>query len=182
MNGQGGVRLLRHVVATYVSGWLQWLFKYWIRIAGRDDDHSVHYTDRRCVPAVKPSMNCLQSKLHPCFHVYSLRHDAVSPAWINWIIVKASVTAPLNLMLQVGTYLFSWSQLKCCARVLRGGGPGGQLPYRVYVDSGVVLLCLFALAPAAPLVAPAAFSYFLLATPMLRRNVIFVYRPRYSLA
>ncbi|CAB9500392.1 DUF221 domain-containing protein [Seminavis robusta] len=104
----------------------------------------------------------------------------VSASWINWIIVKTSVTAPLSYMLQVNTYLLNWSQLKCCARAVKGGGPGGPLPFRVYVDSGVVLLCLFALAPAAPLVAPFAFLYFLLSTPMLRRNVIFMYRPRFD--
>jgi hypothetical protein len=65
-------------------------------------------------------------------------------------------------------------------RAVRGGGPGGPLPFRIYVDSGVVLLCLHALAPASPLVAPFSFLYFLISTPMLRRNVIFMYRPRFD--
>ena len=34
-------------------------------------------------------------------------------------------------------------------------GPGGPMPFRIYVDSGVVFLCIVALAPACPLVAPA---------------------------
>lgn len=47
-------------------------------------------------------------------------------------------------------------------------------------DSGVVLMCTFALAPSSPLVAPAALAYFCFCEPLLRRNLIFVYRPRYD--
>lgn len=53
-------------------------------------------------------------------------------------------------------------------------------PYRIYVDSGIVLLCLMALAPASPLVAPACFVYFLAFQPILRRNLIYMYRPRFD--
>lgn len=38
---------------------------------------------------------------------------------------------------------------------LHGSGPGGPLPFRIYVDSGSVFLCVVALAPACPMVAPA---------------------------
>ena len=34
-------------------------------------------------------------------------------------------------------------------------GPGAALPFRIYVDCGFVLLCILALAPVCPLVAPA---------------------------
>ena len=104
----------------------------------------------------------------------------VSASWINWIIVKTSVTSPLMYLLQLNTFLFDWAGLKCCERAARGGGAGGPLPFRIYVDSGVVLLCLHALAPASPLVAPFVFLYFLFSTPMLRRNVIFMYRPKFD--
>ena len=104
----------------------------------------------------------------------------VSSTWINWIIVKTSITSPLMYLLQLNSFLFDWTGMKCCERAVRGGGPGGPLPFRIYVDSGVVLLCLHALAPAAPLVAPFAFLYFLFASPMLRRNVIFMYRPKFD--
>ena len=43
------------------------------------------------------------------------------------------------------------------------------------------MLCLFALAPASPLIAPAAFTYFLFCTPMLRWTVIFLYRPKFDI-
>jgi hypothetical protein len=41
-------------------------------------------------------------------------------------------------------------------------------------------MCTFALAPSSPLVAPAALAYFCFCEPLLRRNLIFVYRPRYD--
>lgn len=55
------------------------------------------------------------------------------------------------------------------------------MPYRIYVDSGVVLLCVFALGPASPLIAPAAFTYFLLCVPLLRWTMIFLYRPKFDM-
>lgn len=57
-------------------------------------------------------------------------------------------------------------------------GAGPPIPYRIYVDSGVVLLCLFALAPSSPLIAPAAFIYFLVCLPLLRWTMIFLYKPK----
>ena len=61
-----------------------------------------------------------------------------------------------------------------------GGGPGGPIPYRIYIDSGVVLLCTVTLTPVAPLIAPAALLYFLYCTPLWRRNCIFMYRPKFD--
>jgi hypothetical protein len=63
---------------------------------------------------------------------------------------------------------------------MRGGGPGGPVPYRIYVDSGVVFLCIVALAPACPLIAPAGLVYFLVISPMLRWLLVFVYRPDFD--
>jgi len=88
---------------------------------------------------------------------------------------------PTQYLLQMNTFLFTFAGLKCCARAVRGGGSGGPVPYRIYVDSGVVMLCLFALAPASPLIAAAAFSYFLFCVPMLRWTMIFLYKPRFDL-
>jgi hypothetical protein len=59
-------------------------------------------------------------------------------------------------------------------------GSGTPTPYRIYVDSGVVLLCLLSLSPASPLVAPACFVYFLVFQPILRRNLIYMYRPKFD--
>ena len=105
----------------------------------------------------------------------------VSATWLNWMIVRVSMVLPTQYLLQMNTFLFTWLGLKCCARAVRGGGTGGPVPYRIYVDSGVVMLCLFALAPASPLIAIAAFMYFLFCVPMLRWTMIFLYKPRFDL-
>ena len=104
----------------------------------------------------------------------------VASNWLNWIIFRQLAVLPFQYMLQVNSFIFAAVGLKCCSRVVRGGGPGGPAPYRIYVDSGVVLLCAISLAPSSPLVAPAAFFYFLYCQPLLRRNLIFMYRPKYD--
>jgi hypothetical protein len=104
----------------------------------------------------------------------------VSSTWINWIIVRTTMTLPLQYLLQVNTFLFHWLGWNCCSRCVMGGGPGGPVPYRIYIDSGVVLLCVLALAPASPIVAPCATFYYFLCSPLWRRNCIFVYRPKYD--
>ena len=104
----------------------------------------------------------------------------VSSTWINWIIVRTTMTLPLQYMLQVNTFLFGCIGWKCCARCVVGGGPGGPIPYRIYIDSGVVFLCIVTLAPASPLVAPFALLYFLYCSPLWRRNCLFVYRPKFD--
>jgi len=105
----------------------------------------------------------------------------VSAIWLNWIIVRVSLVLPTQYILQMNTYLFSWLRLKVLARAVQGGGSGGPIPYRIYVDSGVVMLCLLALAPASPLIAIAAFVYFLFCVPMLRWVLIFLYKPRFDI-
>lgn len=104
----------------------------------------------------------------------------ISATWINWIIVRTMMTLPLQYMLQINSIIFGLIGWKCCARCVMGGGPGGPLPYRVYIDSGTVFLCLVALAPASPLVAPCALFYFLYCAPLWRRNCIFMYRPKFD--
>ena len=58
--------------------------------------------------------------------------------------------------------------------------PGGPPPYRIYIDSGVVFMSLTSLAPACPIIAPAALLYYIMFIPMLRWLHIFVYRPFYD--
>ena len=57
---------------------------------------------------------------------------------------------------------------------------GGPIPYRVYIDGGTVFLCVVALAPQSPLVAPVACLYYLFCAPLWRRNCIFMYRPKFD--
>jgi hypothetical protein len=105
----------------------------------------------------------------------------VSGTWLNWMIVRLLMVLPTQYLLQMNTFLFTWFRLKCCARAVRGGGAGGPIPYRIYVDSGSVMLCLFALAPASPLISFAAFFYFLVCVPILRWTTIFLYKPRFDI-
>jgi hypothetical protein len=104
----------------------------------------------------------------------------VSATWLNWMIVRVTIVLPTQYLLQMNTFLFSFLGLKCCSRSVRGGGSGPPVPYRIYIDSGVVMLCLFALAPASPLIAPAAFLYYLFCTPLLRWTMIFLYKPKFD--
>ncbi len=104
----------------------------------------------------------------------------VSALWLNWIILRATVILPLQYMLQVNTFIFQWLGWKCCRRCVMGGGPGGPIPYRIYIDSGVVFMTIVALAPVSPLLAPFAMLYFLYCTPLWRRNVIYLYRPKFD--
>jgi hypothetical protein len=97
------------------------------------------------------------------------------------MIIRTFAVLPTQYLLQLNTFIFSLLGLQCCARSVRGGGAGGPVPYRIYVDSGVVMLCVFALAPASPLIAASALAYFVFCTPMLRWTLIFLYRPKFDL-
>jgi len=104
----------------------------------------------------------------------------VSATWINWIILHSTFILPNQYLLQFNSFVFQFLGWNCCARAVKGGGPGGNIPYRLYVDSCVVLMCTIALSPASPIVAPCAALYFLIMFPLLRRNFIFVYRPKFD--
>ena len=90
------------------------------------------------------------------------------------------MTLPLQYLLQVNSFIFDCLGIKCCTRCVQGGGPGGPIPYRIYIDGGVVFLCVVALAPQSPLVAPVALLYYLVCVPLWRRCCTFVYRPRFD--
>jgi len=104
----------------------------------------------------------------------------VSGIWLNWIIVRTTMTLPLQYLITVNSFIFDCIGWKCCARCVMGGGPGGPIPYRIYIDGGVVFLCVVALAPQSPLVAAAALLYYFFCSPLWRRNCIFLYRPRFD--
>jgi len=104
----------------------------------------------------------------------------ISATWTNWIIIRVFIMLPTQYMLQMNTFLFWFLGWKCCARCVMGGGPGGPIPYRIYIDSGVVLMCIVSLSFASPLIAPFALFYFLVCQPLWRRNCIYIYRPRFD--
>lgn len=96
------------------------------------------------------------------------------------MIVRFSFPLPLNYLFQVNTFLCSALRMNCCARVVKGSGPDGPVPFGIYVDSGVVVLCIMALRPVCPLIAPVLLIYFLVFEPMSRWNLIFYYRPSHD--
>ena len=66
--------------------------------------------------------------------------STLSAAWINWTVLRIVSVCPLNYLLNVNTFAFSWLGWNCCSRMMRGGGPGGPTPYRLYIDTGTVLV------------------------------------------
>jgi len=112
--------------------------------------------------------------------VATLIPSAIAPQWLNWIILRYGFIWPGGYFFQMNTFLFKITRMTCFNRVARGGGAGGPTPYRIYVDSGIVLLCVVGLSPMVPIVAPIALIYFIVVQPMLRWLLIFVYRPRYD--
>lgn len=100
-----------------------------------------------------------------------------APVWMNWIIVRFTYTLPFMYLLQASTFAFTCTNLRWCGRLMRGGGPGSPPPYRIYVDSGTVLMCVVAIAPVCPLIAPLAFAYSVMILAMLPWLLCFVYRP-----
>jgi hypothetical protein len=104
----------------------------------------------------------------------------ISFVWLNWIIVRCTMVLPNQYLLQFNTFLFEMLGWGYCQRIISGGMNGPELPYRIYVDSGTVFLCIVGLGFASPLVTPVALAYYLIAVPLLRRNSIFVYRPKYD--
>lgn len=116
------------------------------------------------------TMNSSRCSSHFLFHVLQGQEipTTIAASWLNWIILRFTFLLPLNYLLNINAFIFHWLGMNCCSRMVRGGGPGGPVPYRVYVDSCMVILCLLALAPASPLIAPACLLYFLLCQPIFR--------------
>ena len=62
------------------------------------------------------------------------------------------------------------------ARLMMGGGAGGDLPYRAYIDAGTTFLCTVALSFASPLVAPVTLAFFLMSEPIWRQLLLYTVR------
>jgi len=104
----------------------------------------------------------------------------VSSNWLNWMIIRTTCTVPLNYMVFMNSFLFKWLCIPCLSRATYGGGAGGPIPYRIVVDSGIIFLTLVAVAPVAPVLAPFALVSFMFMQPLLRRNVLYAYRPQFD--
>jgi hypothetical protein len=64
----------------------------------------------------------------------------IAANWLNWIIYRFTIILPINFLLQFNTFLFSFLGLNCCSRLTIGGGPGGPVPYRIFVGTKPILL------------------------------------------
>mmetsp|Transcript_24447 Transcript_24447/g.67563 ORF Transcript_24447/g.67563 Transcript_24447/m.67563 type:complete len:1179 (+) Transcript_24447:381-3917(+) len=104
----------------------------------------------------------------------------LGPAALSFIMFSAFISWPAMYFLQVNHFLTSMFRLGWINRLLKGGGPGAEIPYRIYVDSGYVLACVTSLAPLCPLIGPVALIYFIILAPMLRWLIFFGYRPRFD--
>eukprot|EP00751_Fragilariopsis_kerguelensis_P019662 CAMPEP_0170886452 /NCGR_PEP_ID=MMETSP0734-20130129/36748_1 /TAXON_ID=186038 /ORGANISM="Fragilariopsis kerguelensis, Strain L26-C5" /LENGTH=1066 /DNA_ID=CAMNT_0011272587 /DNA_START=673 /DNA_END=3874 /DNA_ORIENTATION=+ len=100
--------------------------------------------------------------------------------WTGWILQQTFMILPYMYFLQFNNFLFTFLNLKCVARATAGGGPGGVVPYRIYVNVSVIFLCVVALAPLSPVLAPVAMMYLLFIIPMLKWSHIFAYRPTFD--
>jgi hypothetical protein len=100
-----------------------------------------------------------------------------SAVWLNWILVRSLIVLPLQYLYQVNAQVFTCLRWRCCARCSQGGSNGGPLPFRVYVDSSVVLLCCITFSAVSPLVIPCALLYFGVCIPLWRRQLLLVHRP-----
>jgi hypothetical protein len=67
----------------------------------------------------------------------------IAANWLNWIIYRFTIILPINFLLQFNTFFFSFLGLNCCSRLTIGGGPGGPVPYRIFVGMWRVVLRLF---------------------------------------
>jgi hypothetical protein len=65
--------------------------------------------------------------------------------------MRYSFTWPGGYLFQMNAFITRALNMKWCNRIMRGGGPGPPTPYRIFVDSGVVFMCITALSPACPL-------------------------------
>lgn len=59
----------------------------------------------------------------------------IAANWLNWIIYRFTIILPINFLLQFNTFLFSFLGFRCCSRLTIGGGPGGPIPYRIFVGT-----------------------------------------------
>ena len=103
-----------------------------------------------------------------------------SALWLNWTLTRTFIILPLQYLLQFNAHLFLFFRLHCCSRIQQGGGMGGPLPFRVYVDSAVVLLIAVTFATMSPLVLPFTLLYFMVCIPLWRRNLLVTYRPMFD--
>jgi len=104
----------------------------------------------------------------------------LGPSAYFYIIAQCTTTLPLFYFFNVANIATGVLRLNWINRILKGGGSGSEVPYRIYVDSGYVLACMMSLAPLCPLLGPVCLMYFVIVAPFLRWLLVFAYRPKFD--
>eukprot|EP00536_Pseudo-nitzschia_multiseries_P007467 jgi/Psemu1/195687/e_gw1.176.6.1 len=104
----------------------------------------------------------------------------LGPSALTVIIFQFSITWPAFYFVPLPLFATKLLRLDWINRALKGGGPGAEIPYRIYVDNGYIFACMTTLAPLCPLIGPFALLYFILIAPMLRWVLVFGYRPKFD--
>lgn len=104
----------------------------------------------------------------------------LGPSAIAFIIVSFFITWPVTYFVPLANFATSFFRLRWFNRILKGGGSGSEVPYRIYVDHGYVFACMLVLGPFCPLIGPFALLYFIVLAPMIRWVLVFQYRPQFD--
>mmetsp|Transcript_11058 Transcript_11058/g.28047 ORF Transcript_11058/g.28047 Transcript_11058/m.28047 type:complete len:1293 (+) Transcript_11058:181-4059(+) len=104
----------------------------------------------------------------------------LGPAAWSYIIFAATITWPAIYFLQLPNLGTRFLRLSWFNRLMKEGGPGAEVPYRFYVDSGYVFASMTALAPLCPMLGVSCLMYFIIIIPVLRWLLVFAYRPKFD--
>jgi hypothetical protein len=106
---------------------------------------------------------------------------SLGPAALTYIIFSALINWPAFYLLQSGNFITKLLGMDWLNNyILKGGGIGRDVPYRIYVDSGYIFACLISMAPMVPLLGPFCLLHFLIVSPILRWLLVFTYRPKFD--
>jgi len=104
----------------------------------------------------------------------------LGPSALSYILFSSTITWPALYFMPSLNFSTRFLRLNYLNRVLKKGGLGNEVPYRIYVDSGYTFACMTALAPLCPLLGPICLLYMIIVVPMLRWLLVFGYRPAFD--
>jgi hypothetical protein len=80
---------------------------------------------------------------------------SLGPSALTYIIFSALINWPAFYLLQSGNFITKFLRMDWLNNyIMKGGGIGRDVPYRIYVDSGYISACLISMAPVVPLLGP----------------------------
>ncbi|MGK3757857.1 MAG: hypothetical protein ACI8RD_010171 [Bacillariaceae sp.] len=106
---------------------------------------------------------------------------SLGPSALTYIIFSALINWPAFYLLQSVNFITRFLRMDWLNNyVLKGGGIGRDVPYRIYVDSGYIFACLISMSPMVPLLGPFCLLHFTIVSPILRWLLVFTYRPKFD--